>query len=180
MSYRRRRYLRRHGKLTGRDIVVPAVAGLLLVAWAHGAGHGSAAARPAPAGPAAAQAVAYARAQLGCPYVWGGTGPCGAGFDCSGLVMQAWASAGVTIPRTSQEQWAGLPHVSAGQLEPGDLVFGPGGDGTWESPGHVMMIVSVHPAPMVIEAYATGSPVMITSLSDGSAAMGGTVGYARP
>jgi cell wall-associated NlpC family hydrolase len=124
-------------------------------------------------------AIAYAKAQLGCPYVFGGTGPCGAGFDCSGLVMEAWARAGVTIPRTSQGQWASLRHVPGSQIRPGDLVFGPGGDGTWAHPGHVMMIISLHPAK-VIEAYATGTPVMTTSLSDGSAAMGGTVGYARP
>ncbi len=35
------------------------------------------------------------------------------GFDCSGLVMSAWASAGVSIPRDTYEQWAALPHISA-------------------------------------------------------------------
>ena len=56
----------------------------------------------------AGKAVAFAFAQLGCPYVFGGTGPCGAGFDCSGLTMQAWAAAGISIPRTSEEQAAAL------------------------------------------------------------------------
>ena len=64
-----------------------------------GARHAAAAASPhAPAG-AARQAIAYAEAQLGKPYEWGATGP--DAFDCSGLVMEAYASAGVTIPRTS-------------------------------------------------------------------------------
>lgn len=68
----------------------------------------------------AAKAIAFAFAQLGKPYIWGGTGP--GGFDCSGLVQAAWAYAGVSIPRTSEEQWAGLTHVSASNMEPGDIL----------------------------------------------------------
>jgi peptidoglycan DL-endopeptidase CwlO len=71
----------------------------------------------------AEKAVAFAYAQLGCPYVYGGTGPCHLGFDCSGLAQAAWAAAGVAIPRTSYEQWAGLPHVSMSSIEPGDLLL---------------------------------------------------------
>ena len=55
----------------------------------------------------AGKAVAFAYAQLGCPYVYGGTGPCQRGFDCSGLAQAAWAAAGVQIPRDSYGQWAG-------------------------------------------------------------------------
>lgn len=76
---------------------------------------------PAPAGSQAQKAVAFAEAQLGCAYVFGGTGPCSAGFDCSGLTQAAWAYAGVSIPRTSEEQ-AGLPAVSESALQPGDLI----------------------------------------------------------
>ncbi|MER5930120.1 NlpC/P60 family protein [Streptomyces sp. NPDC002054] len=65
-------------------------------------------------------ALGYATAQLGKPYVWGAEGP--ASFDCSGLTSQAWAHAGRTIPRTSQEQWAKLPKVPLDRLRPGDLV----------------------------------------------------------
>ena len=67
------------------------------------------------------QAVAFAYAQLGKPYLWGGTGP--ASYDCSGLVQAAWASAGVSIPRTTNEQWAALPHIPMSDLEPGDLIL---------------------------------------------------------
>jgi peptidoglycan DL-endopeptidase CwlO len=67
------------------------------------------------------QAVKFAFAQIGCNYVFGGTGPCAAGFDCSGLTQAAWASAGVSIPRTSEEQ-AGLPAVPVADLEPGDIL----------------------------------------------------------
>ena len=47
------------------------------------------------------KAVAFAYAQLGCPYVYGGTGPCHLGFDCSGLAQAAWAAAGVAIRATA-------------------------------------------------------------------------------
>ncbi|MGW5877995.1 NlpC/P60 family protein [Nocardiopsis terrae] len=63
----------------------------------------------------------FARAQIGKPYVWGGTGP--DGYDCSGLTQAAWAQAGVNLPRTTYDQVnAGTP-VSRDQLQPGDLMF---------------------------------------------------------
>ncbi|MGW4381434.1 NlpC/P60 family protein [Kitasatospora sp. NPDC004531] len=67
------------------------------------------------------QAIAYALDQLGKPYLWGGTGP--DAYDCSGLTQQAWQSAGVAIPRTSEEQWAGLRRIPLRDLRPGDLVI---------------------------------------------------------
>ena len=72
---------------------------------------------------AGAKAIAFAFAQLGAPYVWGGIGPYAAGFDCSGLTSQAWLSAGVVIPRTSEDQWADLPHIALDALRPGDLII---------------------------------------------------------
>jgi peptidoglycan DL-endopeptidase CwlO len=77
---------------------------------------------PLPATTQALKAVQFAYDQLGCPYVFGGTGPCDDGFDCSGLTMQAWASAGVSIPRTSYEQMSELPAVSTSELQPGDIL----------------------------------------------------------
>jgi cell wall-associated NlpC family hydrolase len=124
-----------------------------------------------------ATVIAYARAQAGKPYLWGGTGP--DAFDCSGLVMMAWAHAGVTIPRTSQEQWAGLPHVSSPQ--PGDLVFFPGSDGTWTAPGHVGLVTGQH---LMIQAYAPGTPIgtYTFGVDNRGADIGPqyVVGYARP
>jgi cell wall-associated NlpC family hydrolase len=67
-----------------------------------------------------ARAVAFARAALGKPYVYGATGP--GAYDCSGLTQAAWRAAGVSIPRTSQAQWAGLARVAPSAVQPGDLV----------------------------------------------------------
>lgn len=69
----------------------------------------------------AEKAVAFAYDQIGCPYVYGATGPCSSGYDCSGLTMSAWAYAGVQIPRDSYGQ-AGLPHIARSDLEPGDII----------------------------------------------------------
>ncbi|MEU2774540.1 NlpC/P60 family protein [Streptomyces sp. NPDC007162] len=66
------------------------------------------------------RALRYAVRQLGKPYQWGAAGP--TSYDCSGLTSQAWGHAGTRIPRTSQEQWAHLPHVPLNHLRPGDLV----------------------------------------------------------
>ncbi|GGJ75859.1 hypothetical protein GCM10011583_04140 [Streptomyces camponoticapitis] len=66
------------------------------------------------------EALTYAVGQIGKPYLWGAEGP--ESYDCSGLTSQAWARAGVSVPRTSQEQWAGLPRVRLSELRPGDLV----------------------------------------------------------
>ncbi|MBR8744883.1 C40 family peptidase [Nocardiopsis sp. MG754419] len=63
----------------------------------------------------------FARAQIGKPYVWGGTGP--DGYDCSGLTQAAWAQAGVSLPRTTYDQVNAGTSVSRDQLQPGDLLF---------------------------------------------------------
>ncbi len=71
------------------------------------------------------------------PYTYGAEQP-GVTFDCSGLTQAAYASAGITIPRTSQEQWAFGRQLSVvEELQPGDLVFSVGSDGTPSAPGHV-------------------------------------------
>ena len=77
---------------------------------------------PAPAPRANAQvAVDAALSKLGSPYRWGATGP--SSFDCSGLMVWAWAQAGVSLPRSSSAQFAGLRRISRSELQPGDLVF---------------------------------------------------------
>lgn len=99
----------------------------------------------------AGKAVAYAYSKLGCPYIFGGTGPCG--FDCSGLTSAAWAAAGVSIPRTSEEQWAGLPHVSS--LQPGDIMV-------FNGAGHVGIYVGNN---QLIDAPHTGLSVELVAFT---------------
>ena len=94
----------------------------------------------------AQKAVAFAYAQLGCPYVYGGTGPCPRGYDCSGLAQAAWAAAGVQIPRDSYSQWAALPHVPVSSMEPGDLLI-------YNGEGHVAIYVG---GGYIIDAPHTG------------------------
>jgi cell wall-associated NlpC family hydrolase len=94
---------------------------------------------------AASAALAFAVSKIGLPYIWGGTGP--DGYDCSGLTSQAYLSAGVNIPRTSEAQWEwGLQHwlfipPNSSDLLPGDLVFFNPGEQIAGEPGHVAMVV---------------------------------------
>ncbi|MFB7506752.1 C40 family peptidase [Streptomyces broussonetiae] len=69
----------------------------------------------------AASAIAFARAQIGKPYVWGATGP--GSYDCSGLTQAAWKAAGVTLPRTTYDQVNVGTTVSLANARPGDLIF---------------------------------------------------------
>ena len=72
-----------------------------------------------------AQALAFAKSQLGKPYRYASAGP--NAYDCSGLTSAAWAKAGVSLPRTSQTQIGVGRSVSKSELQPGDLVFYYGG-----------------------------------------------------
>ncbi|MFC9976129.1 NlpC/P60 family protein [Spirillospora sp. NPDC127200] len=108
-----------------------------------------------PASGSARTALNYAYAQLGKPYVYGGTGP--SGYDCSGLTMRAWGAAGVNITRTTNSQWAATKHIDKSALQPGDLVF-------FRSLGHVGMYVG---GGKMIHAPRTGKNVEIVSITSG-------------
>jgi cell wall-associated NlpC family hydrolase len=69
----------------------------------------------------AAKAIAFARAQVGKPYVWGAAGP--GSYDCSGLTQAAWRAAGVTLPRATTDQVNAGTTVPLADAQPGDLVF---------------------------------------------------------
>ncbi|GAA3032587.1 C40 family peptidase [Streptomyces glomeratus] len=69
----------------------------------------------------AEKALAFARAQIGKPYVWGATGP--ESYDCSGLTQAAWKAAGVTLPRTTYDQVNAGTTVPLADARPGDLIF---------------------------------------------------------
>ena len=116
----------------------------------------------APSG-AAAAAVAYARAQVGKPYCYGGSGPgC---FDCSGLTMMAWRQGGVSLPHSSASQYNVGRRISASELRPGDLIF-------YYSPiSHVSIYIG---GGQRISATHTGDYVRVQSLGSS------IVGYVRP
>lgn len=155
-----------------KKLLILAGAGAVFYMHSHHAGLA-----PVAASGAAGTAVAYAQQQIGKPYSWGGTGP--GSFDCSGLVMMAYQSAGVTVPHTSQDQWATEPHVPAGQEQPGDAVFFAGSDGTPSAPGHEGIVIGDH---KMIEAYATGYPVRVSTFGLPSSPAGDEdpVGFTRP
>ena len=112
----------------------------------------------APSG-AAGRAVAFARSQLGRPYVWGASGP--SSYDCSGLVMAAYRRAGVWLPRVSRAQFGAGPRVGLGSLAPGDLVFFAYNTGNPGSIHHVGMYIG---GGAMIEAPYSGASVRVASI----------------
>lgn len=124
---------------------------------------------PAASG-AAATAIAAARTRLGLPYVWGATGP--DSFDCSGLTGWAYRQAGVSIPRTSRQQFAALPRVALNLLQPGDLVFYASSLSDPSTIHHVALYLG---AGLSLYAPQTGSVVKV-----GPVGYGPIIGAVRP
>jgi peptidoglycan DL-endopeptidase CwlO len=110
-----------------------------------------------------AVAVSWALSQVGRPYCYGGAGP--SCYDCSGLTMRAWGQAGVSLPHSSSAQYGVGRHVSAGELQPGDLIF-------YYSPiSHVSIYIG---NGQRVSATHTGDYVRVQSLGSS------IVGYSRP
>jgi cell wall-associated NlpC family hydrolase len=86
--------------------------------------------------------------------------------------MQAYRAADIDIPRTSELQWTWGPKIPASEVEPGDLVFFAGSDGTVQSPGHVGLVIG---GGKMIEAFATGFPIRIAPYTGRD-----PVGFTRP
>ncbi|MCG6497157.1 C40 family peptidase [Kitasatospora sp. A2-31] len=118
----------------------------------------------------AAAAVAFARAAIGLPYVWGGEGP--GGYDCSGLTMMAWRQGGRQLNHFAADQYAQSTPIGYRDLRPGDLVF-------WTDTGraadihHVGLFIG---DDQMIEAPRPGMPIKQASLW----IMGTPDFYARP
>jgi cell wall-associated NlpC family hydrolase len=117
---------------------------------------------PAPNNAVAVQrAIAYARTQLGKPYLWAAAGPYA--FDCSGLTMQAWARGGKLLPHYSVAQYSQSRPISMADLKPGDLLF-------WSNNGspsgihHVALYIG---GGQYIEAPYTGAYVRYSTLTKG-------------
>lgn len=113
---------------------------------------------------AADQAIAFARKQLGKPYVWGATGP--ESYDCSGLTQAAWKAAGIDLPRTTWDQVNAGSRVSASDLRPGDLVF------FYDDISHVGLYIG---DGNMIHAPHTGTVVKIAPITEMP-----IYGYSRP
>ncbi|WP_406543545.1 NlpC/P60 family protein [Clostridium ljungdahlii] len=92
----------------------------------------------------------------GVPYVRGGADP--SGFDCSGLVQYVYSQLGISLPRTSEEQFTVGTPVDKDNLQPGDLVFFEG-----SSPGHVAIYTG---GGDIVAATHSGSDVKVESLDD--------------
>lgn len=104
----------------------------------------------------AAAAFAWAQQQLGKPYSYGASGP--NSFDCSGLTSQAYAAAGVTIPRTSEAQAnAGTRIYNESDLKVGELVI------FYGDAHHVGLYAG---NGMILHAPRTGSVVRYESIND--------------
>jgi cell wall-associated NlpC family hydrolase len=97
--------------------------------------------------------VGIAMQYLGVPYVWGGSSP--RGFDCSGLVVYAFAQIGISLPHSTYALWNVGSPVSRDQLQPGDLVF-------FSGLGHMGIYIG---GGQFIHAPHTGDVVKISSMS---------------
>jgi peptidoglycan DL-endopeptidase RipA len=138
-----------------------------------------------PSSSAAQVAISAARSQLGVAYSWGGGGSNGPsygiapdsqvfGFDCSGLTQYAYARAGIAIGGTSRDQWwlNRNKRVSAGDLQPGDLLFWGSNRSDYMSITHVAIYIG---NGQMIEAPDRGQHVMISSARTGSSTYFGAV-----
>lgn len=108
--------------------------------------------------------VAAAMSQIGVPYLWGGESS-GKGFDCSGLTQWAYSQAGVTLPRTSEAQYAATTTISQAQAQPGDLVFSEFGAQGQSGPGHVGIYLG---GGKYLDAPFTGANVRVDSVPAGA------------
>jgi cell wall-associated NlpC family hydrolase len=123
------------------------------------------------------EALAVAKQFLGVPYLWGGRTP--AGFDCSGFVQYCYAKIGISIPRTSRQQFTigkFIPASRTDLLEPGDLVFfAYGGD-----PSQIHHVGMYAGGGVFINAPGAGDHVKYSSLTGRIAARADYVGAVRP
>jgi hypothetical protein len=118
--------------------------------------------------------LSWAEKQLGKPSQKAAAGP--AGFDPSGLAMDALAQAGITVPHSASGQWQQtMSHpVTANQLKPGDLVFFTGTNGATSNPGNVGIYIG---GGQIIDASQSGTPVRFEPLSGLQGLTGATNPY---
>ncbi|MEV7091227.1 C40 family peptidase [Amycolatopsis sp. NPDC051045] len=113
-----------------------------------------------PPSQAAGQAIKFALGEQGKPYVWGATGP--NSYDCSGLMLRAYESAGIILPRVSQDQYHAGALLPVREAQPGDLLFLATDPSDPTSIHHVMMYLGDN---KIVEAQQTGVPVHTRAFS---------------
>ncbi|MFJ3793642.1 C40 family peptidase [Kitasatospora sp. NPDC090091] len=106
-------------------------------------------------------AVQFALAQLGKPFRTAGNGP--DGYDCSGLVQQAFRRGGIELPRVANDQYAATTPIRASQLRRGDLLFW-STDGTARGIQHVAIYLGNN---QYVEAARPGTNIRISGISSG-------------
>jgi peptidoglycan DL-endopeptidase CwlO len=99
------------------------------------------------------EALRYALSKRGAPYEWGAAGP--DAFDCSGLVMWAYAQVGIHLDHFTGLQWNEGEHISRSQLEPGDLVF------FFANISHVGLYIG---NGLMVDAPTWGQPVQVQAI----------------
>lgn len=100
-------------------------------------------------------ALRYALTQIGKPYLWGAAGP--DAYDCSGLIVWAYAQEGISLPHYTGSLWNDGEHVSESDLEPGDLVF------FYADISHVGIYIG---NGLMVDAPSAGQDVMVQPISE--------------
>jgi hypothetical protein len=113
-----------------------------------------------PSSESGGQAIRYALGELGKPYVWGATGPFS--YDCSGLMLRAFQSAGIRLPRVAADQFHAGAWLPAHQAQPGDLLFWAYDPSDPSTIHHVAMYLG---NDQYVEAPYTGASVRISKLN---------------
>jgi cell wall-associated NlpC family hydrolase len=103
-----------------------------------------------------AQALKWAMTQIGKPYVWGAAGP--DAYDCSGLVMWAYAHVGISLMHFTGDQWGEGEHIPTSELAPGDLLF-------FYNLGHVGLFIGNN---LMVDAPSAGQDVMVQEIPWGA------------
>lgn len=124
-----------------------------------GCGAGVGNALPAPT-QAASKAISFALSQLGKPYLWGGVGP--DSYDCSGLMLMAYRSAGINLPRVAADQFHAGALLPVHDAQPGDLMFLAYDINDPTTIHHVFMYLGNN---QIVEAPYTGQNVRVVTIN---------------
>ena len=108
------------------------------------------------------QVLLSAMSQIGVPYR-SRMSKAYLGFDCSGLMLYAYAQAGIALPRSSGEQIRSAAEITQAELEPGDLVY---------YPGHVSMYVG---DGLIVHSPQSGQDVEVRPMFDRSLRFGDAI-----